>query len=300
MQVGERVRVELVELFLVPDPAEAAAPARRPRPSPRRCSRRRTGAEPTTTSGSAAPRCGVAVDDASGRGSPARTGPPRGGTAADSRPSSAIRSAPASVDDRRAVGDQLGGRTELVAVVVGDALRVGDQRVGPADRERLGEPVVALADAAPTCRASTPDRRRGWRPGSRAARSIGSSGALAALNTMAASTRAQSGGTTDSAVWLRVSRDRLRNDGQVHQPHALVARRAGATVRRRRGGSRRRPRVPASTSREPTSSTQVSKPPYRAGTPRVPIRAIRMGVAFQLDVVEAPGDEMAKTATPEV
>ena len=39
------------------------------------------------------------------------------------------------LDDGCAVGDQLGRRTELLLVVLPDAIRVGDERIGPSDRE---------------------------------------------------------------------------------------------------------------------------------------------------------------------
>ena len=55
----------------------------------------------------------------------------------------------AGFDQRRAVADQLGVDTELVFVVVGDALGIGDERVGPTHGERLGEPVVPPPAAAP-------------------------------------------------------------------------------------------------------------------------------------------------------
>ena len=53
------------------------------------------------------------------------------------------------LDDGSAVGDQLGLRPELAGVVVGDALRVGDEGVRQAHGRLLGAAVVLLAGGAP-------------------------------------------------------------------------------------------------------------------------------------------------------
>ena len=53
------------------------------------------------------------------------------------------------IEDRRAVPDELRGHVELVAVVVGDAGGVGDERVGGADAELLGPAIVRLAAGSP-------------------------------------------------------------------------------------------------------------------------------------------------------
>jgi hypothetical protein len=51
--------------------------------------------------------------------------------------------------DGGTVGQQLGGRTELLGVVVGDPDGVGDQRVGPSHRQRLDGAVVAPSGSPP-------------------------------------------------------------------------------------------------------------------------------------------------------
>jgi hypothetical protein len=53
------------------------------------------------------------------------------------------------VQNRGAIGDEFGGNVELVRVVIGDALRVGDERVGVTHRELLRPAVVAAAVLAP-------------------------------------------------------------------------------------------------------------------------------------------------------
>ena len=64
--------------------------------------------------------------------------------------------------DWRTVGDKFGRRVELCVVIVRDALRVGDQRVGPPHRQGLGHSVVAPSGASPlrTLPLETIDMRR--------------------------------------------------------------------------------------------------------------------------------------------
>ena len=52
-------------------------------------------------------------------------------------------------EDPGAVRQELGSSAELVGVVVGDPLRVRDQRVRPADRQLLRKAVIAASEPAP-------------------------------------------------------------------------------------------------------------------------------------------------------
>ena len=105
VDVGRGVGVELVEQHLVPDAAQEP----HPRSSPRgactvaRCTRRRTARAPTTTSGLVR-RARRSRRRSRRRGSPARTGRPRGGSC---RGVEAELGQPvgARVDQRGAVGD---------------------------------------------------------------------------------------------------------------------------------------------------------------------------------------------------
>jgi hypothetical protein len=147
VQVGRTVGVELVEQLLVPDTAEEADPV----------------------VGQLVHLPGVLVGVGRGADHHQRQGRATAPVAVDDDVDVVLRLEPgdhevvaawgqadvgqlvrrAAGDLRRSVGDLLGGGGELVAVVVGDALGVGDQRVGPADRQRLDHAVVALAHATP-------------------------------------------------------------------------------------------------------------------------------------------------------
>ncbi len=149
MDVGQRVRVQLVELLLVPDAAEQPDPviARRECVDARDvfAGVGRSANDDERTPGSAAQ---VALD---GQIDVVLRFEPRHDQVIATRLEVEISQPVASrVDQYRcAIADQVGARTELALVVVSDALRVGDQGVGPADGESLGGAVVPATGTAP-------------------------------------------------------------------------------------------------------------------------------------------------------
>ena len=103
------------------------------------------------------------------------------------------------------------------------------------------------------------------------ARSIGRNGEFAALKTNAASGRRPAiAWIAEKPVWLSVSSCFCGTAGRctTSMPRYVVSRLSEPRVYTVT-------RWPRSTSRRPTSSTAVSNPPYAAGTPRVPIIAMR-------------------------
>ena len=118
------------------------------------------------------------------------------------------------VGHRGAVRDLHGGSLELLPVVVLDADRVRDERVGPTDRETFSHPVVALAHRPPLGPLPLQSVDVGGERDPASPQDEGSNGAFAALNTMAALTPRRAGWITDSAVWQRVSSDRFFTMGR--------------------------------------------------------------------------------------
>jgi hypothetical protein len=120
-------------------------------------------------------------------------------------------------ENRRAVGNVVRRYRKPVGIVLLDPGRVGDQRIRPAHRERLGGPVVTLAGAIPFCPFpfEPVDMGRDRNPAQPQERK---QGRVYRVEDKGDSGRSKAACRTESAVWLKVSRVSGAGAGKCTKP----------------------------------------------------------------------------------
>jgi hypothetical protein len=116
-------------------------------------------------------------------------------------------------ENRRAVGNVVRRYRKPVGIVLLDPGRVGDQRIRPAHRERLGGPVVTLAGAIPFCPFpfEPVDMGRDRNPAQPQERK---QGRVCRVEDKGDVRPIEGGMPDESAVWLKVSRVFRRRAGK--------------------------------------------------------------------------------------